>query len=105
MQKQLANFKQSFSPINVLYSSSTIESLIIDYVYKSYTLEETVFNSPERYILFIYERSLNIGTLETHYWTRFVWIFDKVTRNRLRIETSDLNYIKENYSPSQLEIY
>lgn len=105
MQKQLANFKRSLIPSNILYSSSTIESQIIEYVHQDYSLKETILDYPERYILFIYESSLTPRILKTHSWIRFVWIFDKETKNRLRIKTSSLPYIEENYSPLKLEIY
>ncbi|AND75305.1 hypothetical protein FDH01_gp317 [Acinetobacter phage vB_AbaM_ME3] len=105
MQKQLANFKRSLTSSNILYSSSTIEPQIIDYFSRDYSLKETIIDYPERYILFVYESSLTLRVLKTHSWTRFVWIFDKETKCRLRIKTSSLSYVEENYSPSKLEIY
>lgn len=104
MQKQLANFKQKISPYRI-YSAKTIEPLITDYIARDFTLESTIKDNPDRYIIFLYEKWLRPRNLESGDWVSFTWIFDKETRNRLRIHSADLDYIKENYSPLSLEIY
>lgn len=100
MQKQLANFKRSVSLFK-LYNSTSIVPLIIDHINTPVKLKDTVLAIPGRYILFLYE-GYAMGSTP---WTCYVWIFDKVTRQRLRIYSEDFNFIKENYSPTHLETY